>query len=169
MGISIVILVVSFVLEIILNNFLPFMVGDLSLFTPLFVLVSLFIIYPFFKKNQRMYFIISFLVGFVYDLLFTNLIFYNAILFVAIAFISNILYKYMEIHYLNLFIYIVLLVIIYEVMNAIVILLFNLVPISFMKLVYKISHSLVINILYGEVLYFIINHFFKKHLESSIN
>ena len=56
MVVAIVILVVSFFLDGILSNFLPYMVGDLSLFTPMITIVSLVLVYPLFTKRLKYYF-----------------------------------------------------------------------------------------------------------------
>ena len=56
MMISGIVLVLSFFLDGILSNFLPYMVGDLSLFTPMFTVVSLVIVYPFFKKIKELFY-----------------------------------------------------------------------------------------------------------------
>ena len=55
MVVAIIILVCSFLLDGILSNFLPYMIGDLSLFTPMFTIVSLVIVYPFIIKNSDIY------------------------------------------------------------------------------------------------------------------
>lgn len=85
MVVAIIILVCSFLLDGILSNFLPYMIGDLSLFTPMFTIVSLVIVYPFFIKKLRYYFIGCFAIGICYDFMYTNLLFYNAILFTIIG------------------------------------------------------------------------------------
>lgn len=169
MFLSIAVIIIAFILEIILNNFLPFMVGNLSFFTPMFIIVSLIVIYPFFIKNKTKYFFIAGIVGFIYDLFFTNLLFYNAIIFLALSFIISLLYRYINYNYLSLILFIIISICLYEGCNALIIILFNLVPMSFNKLFYKISHSLIINIIYGEILYFIINHLPNKYKKSSIN
>ena len=46
MIVCMIILVVSFLLDGILTNFLPFSVGDLSLFTPLTTIVAIVVLYP---------------------------------------------------------------------------------------------------------------------------
>ena len=56
MIISSSIIIVSLILDGLLSNFLNFMVLDLSLFTPLFTVMSLFIIYPFFHKREKFYY-----------------------------------------------------------------------------------------------------------------
>ncbi|MBQ2639447.1 MAG: rod shape-determining protein MreD [Bacilli bacterium] len=169
MIISVLIASISLILEIILNNFLPYMNGNLSLFTPMFSIVSLFFIYSFLKKDKYKYFVFSFIFGFIYDLFFTNLIFFNGVLFVGIAFLITLLYENLEINFLNIILEIIIIIIVYELLTVFIILLFNLVHITLLKLLYKVLHSLIINILYGEILYFIINHLPKKYRSLSIN
>ena len=79
--IPIIIIVISLLFDGLLTNYLPYLVNDLSYFTPLFTVVSIFIIYPFYRKNNKKYFITVFLLGFIYDLFYTNLLFYNAVIF----------------------------------------------------------------------------------------
>ena len=169
MLISILIGTVSLILEVILSNFLPYLNNNLSLFTPMFSIVSLFFIYSFFKKDKYKYFIFSFIFGFVYDLFFTNLLFFNGILFLAIAFLITLLYENLEINFLNIILEIVIIITVYELLTVFIILIFNLVPIAPLKVLYKISHSLIINIIYGEILYFIIKYLPKKYRSLSIN
>lgn len=169
MMISVIILVVSFLLDGILSNFLPYMVGDLSLFTPMFTIVSLVIIYPFFTKKLKYYFITCFLVGLVYDFMYTNLLFYNAVLFLAVGLMLMFLYRYIRPSWLSLILFIVVVIAGYECMNALVILAFQLVPMTFYRLLYKISHSLLLNLCYGEILYFIIWLLPERYKRVSIN
>ena len=60
-------------------------------------------------------------------------------------------------------------IIIYECSFALVIVIFNLVPMSIYRLLYKISHSIILNIIYGELLYFIIQLLPKKYKKVRIN
>ena len=53
MIVCMIILVVSFLLDGILTNFLPFSVGDLSLFTPLTTIVAIVVLYPLFYKQEK--------------------------------------------------------------------------------------------------------------------
>ena len=66
--IPILILVISFIIDGILTNFLPYI--ELSLFMPLLTLISIFIIYPFYKKSETKYFLIVIIVGIIYDLFY---------------------------------------------------------------------------------------------------
>ncbi len=169
MVIAFIILIFSFLLDGILSNFLPYIVGDLSLFTPMITLVSLVVVYPFFIKKRQRYFTSCFFIGMCYDFMYTNLLFYNAILFVAIGLIISLLYKYVRLNWLSLLLFIVVIISAYECMNASIILLFQLVPMTFYRLLYKISHSLLLNLCYGEILYFIIWLLPSKYKRVAIN
>ena len=167
--IPLIIITLSLILDGILSNIFPYTVNNLSLFTPLLTLISIYLIYPFYKKKENKYILTIFLTGIIYDLLYTNLIFYNAIIFTIIGIISKYIYKHYEINYLNIIIQIIIIVTIYESLNALIIILFNLVPMSISRLFYKITHSLLLNIIYSELLLLIINILPSKYKEVNIN
>lgn len=169
MLVSIIIMIISFILDGLLTNYLPYGVGNLSLFTPLTTIVALIIIYMFFYKNDRTYFIISFITGFIYDLFYTNLLFLNALLFLLIAFIISKIYKRVDFNFIWVFLSIILMIVIYETCFAIIITIFNLVPMSFERIIYKISHSIILNVIYGEVIYLITKLLPKKYKKVMIN
>ena len=169
MIISTIILLISIVLDGILSNFLPYLVNGLSLFTPMLTVIAIFMIYPFFRKKEKKYFITIFIVGMIYDLLYTNLVFFNGVLFLIIGFISLEIYKNFEISYLKLIIYLILIISAYEILTGIILLVFNMVPVTRDKVLYKITHSLILNIIYGELIYLIINLIPKKYRKISIN
>ena len=166
---AIIILIISLFLDGILTNYLPYLVNDLSLFTPLLTLVSIFMVYPLYKKEEKKYYIVIFIIGILYDLLYTNLLFFNGILFIGIGVLAKYFNKIFEINLLKLIIYITIIIIIYETTTALILLLFNIVPITFYKLIYKIGHSLILNILYSEILYLIIKFIPKKWKKIKIN
>lgn len=167
--IPLIIITLSLILDGILSNIFPYTVNNLSLFTPLLTLISIYLIYPFYKKKENKYILTIFLTGIIYDLLYTNLIFYSAIIFTIIGIISKYIYKHYEINYLNIIIQIILIVTIYELLNALIIILFNLVPMSISRLFYKITHSLLLNIIYSELLLLIINILPNKYKKVNIN
>lgn len=167
--IPLIIITLSLIIDGILSNIFPYTINNLSLFTPLLTLISIYLIYPFYKKKEQKYMITLFLTGIIYDLLYTNLIFYNAIIFTIIGIISKYIYKHYEINYLNIIIQIILIVTIYELLNALIIILFNLVPMSISRLFYKITHSLLLNIIYSELLLLIINILPNKYKKVNIN
>ena len=79
------------------------------------------------------------------------------------------LYKYIRPTWLSLLLFIIVVISSYECMNAIIILLFQLVPMTFYRLLYKIGHSLLLNLCYGEIVYFIIWLLPSKYKRIAIN
>ena len=166
---SIVIMIISLLFDGLLTNYLPYLVNDLSYFTPLLTLISIFIIYPLYRKQEKKYFISIFVLGLVYDLFYTNLLFFNAVLFVFIGLIIRFIVKNFELSYIKIIIYIILIVISYELLTALFLGIYNIVPISIDNLIYKIIHSLILNIIYGELLFIIMKLLPKRFKEISIN
>ena len=169
MIISLIIILVSLLLDGILTNFLPYLYTNLSIFTPLLTLVSIFMIYPFFRKKEKTYFIIIFIVGIIYDLFYTNLLFFNGVLFVTIGLLIKYIYKTYEITPVRLILYIAIIISSYELLTGIILLIYNVVPVTFYKIFYKIVNSLLLNIIYGELSYLIIKIIRNKYKKISIN
>lgn len=165
----IIIILISLLLDGLLTNYLPYLVGDLSLFTPLLTVVSIFSIYPFFRKKEKNYFIFLFVLGIIYDLFYTDLLFFNAVLFLIIGVITKYIYKNFEVNSIRLIFYTIILVITYETTTGLILYIYNMVPITISKVIYKITHSLIINIIYTEIIYFIIKKIPKKYKKISIN
>ena len=167
--IPVIIMIISFLLDGILTNFLPYLVDDLSYFTPLFTITSIFLICPFYRKQEKNYYIILFVLGILYDLFYTNLLFFHGSLFVILGFISYSFQKNFGLGYLKNILFVLLIISSYEILTVLFLMLYNMVPITFNKLVYKISHSLILNIIYADIIYFIVKMIPKKYKKISIN
>ena len=167
--IPIIIMILSLFLDGLLTNYLSFLPNTLSYFTPSLTLVSIFLIYPFYRKNIKKYYITIFILGFMYDLFYTNLFFYNAYIYLLLGLIIRIIYKNLEVTWFRNIIYIALLICFYECLNGGILFLFHLVPITFDRLIYKITHSLILNILYGEIIYILLKIIPNKYKKISIN
>lgn len=167
--IPIVFLLISIILDGILTNFLPYLVNDLSYLTPLLTVVTIFLIYPFYLKKIKYYFITVFITGIIYDLFYTNLLFFNGVIFVLVGLISFFIHKNFETNYFKLLLYLLIIIISYELLNAIILYIYNIVPVTIDKVIYKIIHSIFINIIYGELLFIIIKKISKKYRWISIN
>ena len=79
------------------------------------------------------------------------------------------IYKNYEISLLKIIIPIIVIITSYELINASIIWIFHLVPITLSKVIYKITHTLLLNIIYGVVIYFIISMIPNKYKKISIN
>ena len=157
-------LVVSFLLDGILSNFLPYMNQSLSLFTPYFSVSFLFLMVPFFRKDEeKKYYLIAILYGFFYDVFYTNLLMCHVILFVFVAFMSKKIWKNMQLNFITIPFFIALIIGIYHASFLLLLSLFNIVNPSIQSFLYLWSHSILLNIIYGEILYLILNKLNKKY------
>ena len=166
---TIILMIISLLLDGLITNFLPYLSNQLSIFTPLLTLTTIFIITPLYQKKDKKYYILLFIFGIIYDLFYTNLLFLNALLFTIIGFISKYINKNYEINHIRLIIFLILIIAIYESSYALILWIFQLVPITLSKVIYKIIHSLLLNCIVGEILYIIINKIPKKYKKISIN
>ena len=166
---GIIILGISLYLDGFLTLFLPYVPGEISLLTPMFTIVSILIVYPLYRKKEKEYFITLFILGILYDLLYTNLLFYDSLVFILFGFIIKKIYKNLDVRHIKLSLYIIVLIVIYELLMSLMIIIFNLVPITPIRIIYKITHSIIINVIYGELLYTIVKYLPKKLKRISIN
>ena len=151
------IIVISFIIDYFVSLYLPYEKNNLSYFTPLFIPILIYLLYPLFK-NRKKYILISIIIGIIYDLIYTNLLFFNGIIFFLISIITMLIYKYFKNNiYLNI-IYLLLIIIFYELISILIYMLFGIINISFNDIIYRITHIIIINIIYGTILYMIISH-----------
>ena len=103
---------------------------------------------PFFSiNNKRKYYVYGVFIGLVYDLLYSNILLYNVILFVFLMSINKIIIKNYK-QSLVLFILLSLLnIVIYDSISFLLVLLTNYQIVTISDLIYKISHSLILNIM----------------------
>ncbi len=152
---SSILFIVSFLLDGILTNFLSYLPNQSTYFLPLFTLVCVPVLYPFYRKNHQKYFITVAVSGFLYDLFYTNLFFLHTILFMAIAYVISLIYHRIRINALTNIIMIVIVIASYESIYAFLLFVFNVVPIYVGDVCYQIVHSLFLNVVYGEIMYLV--------------
>ena len=109
-------------------------------------------------RNERKYYVTCFILGLFYDLLYSNIFLYHAIIFILLGIIDNyILIKFKN----NLFLFLILIIInilTYDCLNYFLVIITNYHLVNISDLVYKIIHSLIINIMFGFGYFFL----FKK-------
>lgn len=150
--------ILSFFLDSILSKYIP----SNSIFLPLFTIVSIVLIYPYFNNNNYRYFKYIAILGLLYDITIMNMLFYNFFIFMMLGFI-NIFIKYLLSH--NLYINIlntIILIITYRFINFIFINITtgNVGTIELFKSIYS---SLILNIIYCIIIYLITEWYSKKH------
>ena len=83
MIISFIYLIISLALELIMSNFFPSTLNSVSLFSTIYTLVALVVLYPHFN-NDRKYFILVIVFGILFGILYTSNLIFSLVLFIII-------------------------------------------------------------------------------------
>lgn len=155
-----VVTVLSFLLEGIVSN----IVGITSTWlVPLFSIVSLIIIYPYFNHEEENFLKVCFAVGLFYDLVYTDTLVINACIFTFIGFFIRWLNSWMSNHAISVLFITFLTIFVYRILMYLILIVVGFLPFDLNTLVTSITSSLLLNLIYAEVLYLITDFMSKKY------
>ena len=154
---KIVILLVSFLLEGIISNFVPIN-GFLA---PLFTLVALIMICPLFSESTD-YYKYAFFTGLAYDLFYTDTIIFHAIIFCFMAFIIMRLNIVLSDNFINALITVSVCILMYRVLTYGLLVFINNMSFEVLALINSILKSLILNLIYGMILFVVIRKLKRK-------
>lgn len=144
--------IISFLLDGILSNILT------KPFIPLFSIVSLVVIENY-KKDKKKYLINCFILGLLYDLVYTNTLFLNGLLFLLIGFIILFCFNFLT-HRLDIDLLIsILSIILFRIFSFLIYKMFY--NVSSYLLLPSIYNSLIINLIYCIVIYLLLKKLHK--------
>lgn len=143
---------ISFLLESIFTNF----ISTDSILIPLFTLTSLVVIYPYFKKKNMNYIITCLIMGLLYDVVFINSLFINTICFSIMGSLVILCYSFVKYNIYTSSIINILILITYRIISYIMLLSINYITFNSAILFKGIYSSILINVLYSIVIYFVL-------------
>ena len=145
-----ILLILSFLFESVITN----IVYINTFLTPLFLLTSLTILYPYFK-NKTNFVIVCIICGLLYDMAFCDSIFINTISFGICSFFIIMCYNYFKYNiYSSNFINIVNIAF-YRLESYILLIIIDYIKFNKYILFEGIYNSILINIIYGIIIYLI--------------
>lgn len=133
--------IMSLFIELLFNNIIP----KNTFILPLFTLVSLL----FIKRNNK-YYIYLFILGFIYDLFFTEIILLHSIIFLLLG-------VFIKLFKRNILLLITIITI-YQILIFIIYSLLDIININILEFLFIMSHYYIINIIY----YYILSIIYKK-------
>jgi len=150
----------AILLDGIILYIVPSYFNRLNYFYPMLTISLIPFIY---LGNKKSYYIIIILMGLIYDILYSNIFLYNVILFIILINLDIQISKYFK-NSLLLFILLVLFnIVFYDSINFILIIITNYQSITIYDLLYKINHSILLNIMSVFVYWFM----FKKDISRA--
>ena len=160
MILSIILLIISFLLQGLVSNFIGF---NSSIFYTIYVLISLLIIYPHFE-NKKKYLILLFIFGLLMDLVYTNTTLLNVSLFFIIYYFSRMFHFFLPYNLLTINISNILSVFIYNIITFLMLVILRVDSYSFISLIKLLGSSILMSIIFTSIVYWLVNYL-KKRLE----
>ena len=156
--------IISFVLEGFVSNFISLN----SLFMPLFTLMSLIIIFPYFNENIKPYLITSFIIGVFYDVIYTNTVVIHGLLFLLIAFVIIKLNVIFSNNWVNVMIMALICIIVYRITSFGILVITNTIPLNGLILLKSIYQSILLNLVFVTLAFIITDEIsFKLKIKKS--
>lgn len=154
----IILIIISFILDGIFSSFS-------NIFFPLFALSSLIIVYIYNKKNI----LHSVIMGLLFGIIFTPYFYIECICYyICFKFISY-FFKRVPYNLINVLILTFLNIILYRTINFIILVISNVIVFDFNILFKSIYSSIIINLIYISIVYFIFNKIRNKKSFSLYN
>lgn len=153
-------LIGSFLLEGIASNYIS--VGT-NFFAPLFTIIALVIVYPYFNNNDSEYFVVAFIYGLIYDLTYTDTIMFYAIIFLFIAFIIKLFNIWLSNHIVNVTFISLSVIIIYRLVVYLLLVLVGYLNYNYWILLKGFYSSIILNLVYMAIIYIITEYFSNKY------
>ena len=161
MIISIIYLVLSFILDNFMSNIFPSTLSDVSVFSTIYILISITIIYPYFS-NERKYYLLVIIFGVLFDILYTGTFIYNMVIFLVLGILVKIFNNMFPENVFTTNIISVIVVSLYHVLSFIILSIVGSINYDFILLVNIILGSVLMTIIYTSVSYYVIKFIYNK-------
>lgn len=161
MILTVISLIFSCFIQGIVSNYLGYTYSTLSIFSTVYVLITLLVFYPYFE-NDKKYLILLIIFGLIVDIVYANTLIFNTCLFVVVYFFSKTFHHFFPYNFFTI-----------NLSNLLGILIYHILSFSFLyilgydayqiSMLFKIlSHSILMTVFYTSFLYGIINFIQKK-------
>lgn len=156
------ILLISFFLDGIVS----FVFNNNILFNPLFSLMSLIIVFKYYKKREDLKYLITIsMVGLLVDIVYTDTLFLNAGIYLVVGIVIIKYYKFFTYNLLNSIILGFIIICLYRLLSFLVLSNMGVISVDFYKLIESIYSSLFLNLIYISC-FFLKRKKYKKYLEA---
>lgn len=154
-------MIILAILSFIFDGVISLLISKNSLFLSLFSIMSLLVIFPYIKNKINLVYI-AILLGFLYDIVYTQTPFLNTIIFLVISLIILLFYKYVPLNFISTCVLLIIIIIIFRTLSYILFILVNDYLFDFNSLLTSIYSSIILNVLYVFTFNIILKIFYKK-------
>ena len=140
-------LIISTIIDLLLSTNITNTYQNLNYFFPLILITSLPISYLL-TKNKIIFFIAIIIIGIIYDLLYSDIPLINLYFLILLTLLTKIFYQNKKPSTLNITILTLIGVITYDLYLSLILILTKTQNITINDIIYKETHSLILNIIY---------------------
>ena len=160
MLVSIIYVIISFLLDGIISNIIPFNLVDPSYFKTIYSVISLVIIYNYFDNHQK-YLTILIILGIFFDIIYTNTFILNIIVFLIIYIVLSNLDYIITTNIFTINLKSIVCISTYHISTYIILLLANYNNYSIKLLGLILIRSIIMTIIYTTISYLIMNKIYE--------
>ncbi len=156
MIISVISLIFSFLFQGFISNHLKYSLTNPSWFSCVYLLVTLIILFPYFQDRKK-YIELLVIFGLLMDIVYTNTFILNTLIFLVIYFICKFINYFLPHNIFTINLLNIISMVVYHVLTFIVLLIIGYDHYSVLLLLKIISHSVLMTLIYGNIMYFVIS------------
>lgn len=160
---SIILLLISFFLQGIVSNFLAYTSVDISIFSTIYILITLLLLYPYFE-NKKKYLLLLVIFGWLMDITYSNTFLLNISLFFIAYKFSSLFHFFLPYNLVTINVSNVLSIFIYHILSFIFLSLLKFDNYSIIMLFRMLGCNILMTVIYTSISYYVIR-FFNSRFE----
>lgn len=152
---SLILLLISIMLQGIISNYFGYIYDSITLFSTVYVLITLLILNPYFE-NKKKYFALLIIAGLIMDITYTDIFLLNTCLFMVSYYLSKTFHFFFPYNWITISISNLLSIFTYHIITFIFLTLLSYDSYTIWTLLKILTHSILMTIIYSNIIYTIV-------------
>ena len=161
MPLSIISLIFSLLLQGLASNFLGYTLNEISIFSAIFLLITLIVLQPYFESDKK-FLKLLIVFGLLYDITYSNTLILCTSIFIVIFYINKILNFFFPNNVFTINIFSIISMIIYHSLTFAFLKILQYDSFNFIYLLKTILCNIIMTITYTTIVYYIIDYLYKR-------
>lgn len=159
--VSVISLLFSLFLQGLVSNFQSYTMHDLSIFSAVYMLLTLVVLQPYFE-NDKKFLILIIIFGVLLDITYSNTFILCTCIFLAIFYLNKLLNFFFPYNLFTVNLFAVLSMVSYHILTFLFLVILNFDSYNIIILLKVIGCNLIMTIVYTSIMYYLIDFVYKK-------
>ena len=159
--VSVISLLFSLFLQGLVSNFQSYTMHDLSIFSAVYMLLTLVVLQPYFE-NDKKFLILIIIFGVLLDITYSNTFILCTCIFLAIFYLNKLLNFFFPYNLFTVNLFAVLSMVSYHILTFLFLVILNFDSYNIIILLKVIGCNLIMTIIYTSIMYYLIDFVYKK-------